>query len=115
MKRLSEWSWQAHKFAIVGLVVGLCFACSQPGLAMSEPETVDRDSEAAPDPEEVRRFLEQLTFDAESLEAIDQAVLAWVRTCFAERYLASVYLARLPVLPRKRRRRRWSGRRSTSA
>jgi len=101
MKGFREWSWQEHKLAIVGLVVGLFFACAQPGLAMPEPET-EADSESAPDPEEVRKFLAQLTLDAEALEAIDQAVARLGSDRFAERYLASVYLARLPVLPRTR-------------
>ena len=50
----------------------------------------------------VRTFLKQLTLDEDALKEVDAAVARLDSDRFAERYLASVYLARLPVLPRER-------------
>ncbi|MFT4549529.1 MAG: hypothetical protein ACI9MB_003503, partial [Verrucomicrobiales bacterium] len=57
----------------------------------------------------VRTFLGQLTLDDQALEMIDVALEKLDSDRFAERYLASVYLARLPVLPRERIRKALEG------
>ncbi|MGI9243728.1 MAG: DUF1080 domain-containing protein [Verrucomicrobiales bacterium] len=93
MKRLREGSWRARNLAILGLVLGtgLVGAVTAPPQAQLNPELG-----------EVRAFLDELILDPAALEEIDRAVEKLGSDRFAERYLASVYLARLPVLPRAR-------------
>lgn len=57
------------------------------------------------DVEGVRTFLKQLTLDEESLAEIDAAVEQLDSDRFAQRYQASNFLRRLPVLPRERMER----------
>jgi hypothetical protein len=52
--------------------------------------------------EGVRTFLSKLTLGEADLVEIDAAVERLGSDRFADRYLASIYLARLPVLPRER-------------
>lgn len=72
---------------LIVLVSGAAFAQIEP--------------DPASDAEKLRKFLKGLTLDAAALQGIDEIIAKLDSDRFAERSLASMKLARLPVLPRQ--------------
>ena len=99
MNRLGEGFWLARCLAFGALLFGIGI---RPVVRAGIGVEADGDIEFARDAEGLRVFLRQLTLDAAALEAIDAAVARLDSDRFSERYLAAVFLARLPVLPRQR-------------
>ena len=107
MKRPYERLLPGRSLMAVLAAVGLLWVNDCWGVIVDfdPPATTPAPAPANPgfaDIEGVRGFLRQLTLDEAALTRIDEAVERLGSDSFAERYLASVYLARLPVLPRAR-------------